>query len=84
MLVYRVDHKLKNTIMKTIITNQKNNLEKLAKGLEIGALVSLGDNANGQWIAEYTTNDDVIMTGDVWFPIHSCFTSMPNVHLSSS
>lgn len=84
MLVYRVDHKFKNTIMKTIITNQKNNLEKLAKALKIGTLVSLGDKANGQWIAEYTANDDVIMTEDAWFPIHSCFTSMPTVHFSSS
>lgn len=70
--------------MKTILANQKNNLEKLSKVLGIGALSSLGLKANGQWIAVYTSNDEIIKNGNSWFPMHRCFTNSSNFCLSSS
>ncbi len=70
--------------MKNIISNQKNNLEKLSKVLEIGTLINLGFNSNGQWIAEYTSIDDTAKNGSSWFPIHNCFTTSASFHLLSS
>ncbi len=53
--------------MKTAITNQENNLTKLIKVLGIGALISLGSDANSQCIAQYTYNNDTVNNGEVFF-----------------
>lgn len=70
--------------MKTSIANQKNNLEKLTKVLGIGSLISLGLKINGEWIAEYTTTDDVVKIDNVWLPIHNCFKLSSTFYFSSS
>ena len=64
---------LKTHTMKTIADNQKNNLEKLSKVLEIGALSSLGFTTNGVWVAQYTSDDYVAKQDNNWFPMHNCF-----------
>ena len=70
--------------MKTGISNQKDNLERLTKVLGIGALMSLGFKANEQWIAEFTSSDDVIKENNTWFPIHNCFISSATFYLFPS
>ncbi len=70
--------------MKTSIPSQKNNLEKLTKVLGIGTLTYLGYKANGQWLAEYTTSDNIVRKENTWYPIHACFTNSSLFHLLSS
>ncbi len=70
--------------MKTILTNQKNNLEKLTKVLGIGALTGLGFKANQLWIAEYTSADYVVKMNNAWVPVHRCFASRTHFKLFSS
>lgn len=70
--------------MKTIIPNQKNNLEKLTKVLGIGNLISLGLKIKGKWIAEYASTDDVVKNGNIWLPIHNCIKPCSSFHFSSS
>ncbi|MDP1746735.1 MAG: hypothetical protein Q8L90_14265 [Bacteroidota bacterium] len=70
--------------MKTIITNQKNNLKKLTKVLGIGSLISLGLKINGEWIAEYASTDDFVKNGNIWLPLHNCFKPSPAFYFSSS
>ena len=53
--------------MKTETTYLKNNLKKLTKVLGIGALMSLGFEANSQCIAEFTSINDSINFDNVIF-----------------
>lgn len=53
--------------MKTILTNQKNNLIRLTKVLGIAALISLGLKANSQCISNYTYVNDTINSGNIIF-----------------
>ncbi|MES2396491.1 MAG: hypothetical protein V4549_10835 [Bacteroidota bacterium] len=70
--------------MKTIITNQKNNLEKLSKVLRIGTFICLGLKVNGEWIAEYDSTDDVVKNANIWLPLHNCFKPSSAFYFSSS
>ena len=70
--------------MKTILTNQKNNLEKLSKVLGIGALNSLGVKANGQWITVYSSSDKIVKNGNGLLPVHNCFLKPSTFHFLSS
>lgn len=70
--------------MKTIIPNQKNNLEKLTKGLGIGNLISLGLKIKGEWIAEYASTDDVVKNGNIRILLHNCFKPCSSFYFSSS
>lgn len=70
--------------MKTIITNQKNNLEKLTKVVEIGSLISLGLKIKVEWTTEYASTDDVVKNGNIRIPIHSCSKQSSAFCFSSS
>jgi len=70
--------------MKNFITNQKNNLEKLTNVLGIGTLINFGLKLNEDWIAEYSTTDDVVINGNILLPIHNCFKPSSSFNFSSS
>lgn len=70
--------------MQTIITNQKNNLEKLTKVLEIGSLISLGLKIKVESTAEYASTDGVVKDSNIRIPIHSCFKQSSAFYFSSS